>query len=179
MTADVTKNDLPNGKLNGLPSQPFTMPNTDQLFLPRTNHMKRRLWRIREVLFDSDMVATRTLLAIAELIWAISLLWPGASFERSNYNAMAALADETVWGLAFLITSYIQWQIVIIGEFHSRMARGFACWNSILWCYCAGSIYLSVYPPAAALSAELTLALASLWICIRPLFQKEGTNARE
>lgn len=73
MTTDVTKNDLPNGKLKGLPSQPFTMPNTDQLFLPRTNHTKRRLWRIREVLFDSDMAATRTLLAIAELVFANGL----------------------------------------------------------------------------------------------------------
>ena len=155
------------------------MPNTDQPFLPRKNPTKRRLRRIREVLFDSDMVATRTLLAIAELIWAINLLWPGASFERSNYSAMAALADEKVWGLAFLITSYTQWQIVIIGEFHSKMARGFACWNSLLWCYCAGSIYSSVYPPAAALSAELTLALASLWICIRPLLYKESSNARQ
>ena len=155
------------------------MPNTDQLFLPRTDHTKRRLWRIREVLFDSDMVATRTLLAIAELIWAINLLWPGASFERSTYSSMAVLADEKVWGLAFLITSYIQWQIVIIGEFHSKMARGFAYWNSLLWCYCAGSIYSSVYPPAAALSAELTLALASLWICIRPLLHKESPNARQ
>ena len=159
--------------------QPFIMPNTDQLFLPRTNHTKRGFWRIREVLFDSDMVATRTLLAIAELIWAINLLWPGASFERSTYSTMALLADEKVWGLAFLITSYVQWQIVIIGEFHSKMARGFSYWNALLWCYCAGSIYASVYPPAAALSAELTLALASFWICIRPLLHKESVNARQ
>lgn len=178
MTTDVTKDEQANGKLKGLPAQPFTMPNTDQLFLPRTNPTKRQLWRIREVLFDTDMVATRTLLAIAELIWAINLLWPGASFERSTYAGMAYLADERIWGLAFLITAYIQWQIVVIGEFRSKAAKGFAFWNSMLWCYSSVSIYSSMYPPAAALSAELALAFASFWICIRPLLCRESTNAR-
>ena len=154
------------------------MPNKDQLFLPRTNPTKHRLWRIRQVLFDSDMAATRTLLAIAELVWAINLLWPGVSFDRSIYAGMSNLADERIWGLAFLVTAYVQWQIVVIGEFHSRTAQGFAVWNSVLWCYCVGSIYSSMYPPAAALSAELALALASLWICIRPLLCREGANAR-
>lgn len=179
MPTDVTKNDLPNGKLKGLPSQPFTMPNTDHLFLPRVNHTRRRLWRVREVLFDSDMAATRTILAIAELIWAINLLWPGASFERHTYAAMAAIADETIWGLAFLITAYVQWRIVAIGEFHSPAARYFAFWNALLWAYSAGGIYFSVFPPAAALSAELALTLASFWICIRPLLHKESMNARQ
>ncbi len=153
------------------------MPNIDQLFLPRTNHTKRGFCRIREVLFDSDMAATRTILAIAEFLWAVNLLWPGASFERHTYAAMAAIADETIWGLAFLITAYVQWKIVAIGEFHSPAARHFAFWDALLWAYSAGSIYSSAYPPAAALSAELALTLASLWICIRPLLHKESTNA--
>jgi hypothetical protein len=83
------------------------MTTIDHLFIKRGDDRKRRNWRIREVLFD-DMVATRVLLALAELLWAINLLWPGNTFDRAPYAGLAAVTHEEIWGLLFLVTAYVQ-----------------------------------------------------------------------
>lgn len=36
-------------------------------------------------IFDSDLIATRLLLAFAEFLWAAMLFWPGYTFKRKNY----------------------------------------------------------------------------------------------
>lgn len=124
--------------------------------------------------FDSDLVATRVTLAMAELVWAIMLFWPGDTFARPTYTIMAHVAIEEIWALAFLLSAVTQISIVLMEDYHSTFARYFAAWNASLWVYVVLSMMLSVYPPPAAISGELALAVSAVWIWIRPLILLEG-----
>lgn len=134
---------------------------------------EKRQRRLAKIIFDSDLVATRVTLAIAELLWALTLLWPGETFARPTYALMANLASENVWGLTFLLTSWMQWSLVLIGDFKCIFARMFAAWNFTLWALVVVTMYSSVYPPPAAISGEAALALGAFWIFARPFFIEE------
>lgn len=129
---------------------------------------------LTRAIFDSDLISTRLTLAMAELCWCLMLLWPGDTFDRQTYTAMAATASEWTWALIFGATSAIQFGIVLRGCFHSDCARVFATWNAALWCSVVGSMLLSVYPPPAAVGGEIALAVAALWIWARPLILEAG-----
>lgn len=130
-------------------------------------------------LFDTNMVTSRILLAIAEFLWGILLLWPGDTFGRPTYNIMASVMPENCWGIVFLMTSVMQIAIVAKEDFHSREARYFAFFNMVLWVFVVLSMMKSVYPPPAAISGEIALAMAAWWIWFRPfLLCKWILNAR-
>ena len=132
----------------------------------------RRTTRLGEVLFDTDMIGVRVLLSMAEFIWALSLLWHGDTFGRPTYTVMAHVFVEEVWGGIFFLTGWVQWQLILIGDFKCLPARVFAAWNATLWIFVTASMYLSVYPPPAAISGETALAIAATWILIRPWILK-------
>lgn len=119
-------------------------------------------------LWDTNLVFSRLLLGVAEFFWFLLLIWPGDTFGRPTYNGMAVVMPEQAWALLFLLSSVTQITIVIRRDFHCWLARYFAAWNMVLWCFVVISMMLSVYPPPAAISAEITLALAAIWIWIRP-----------
>lgn len=119
-------------------------------------------------LFDTDMVTSRILLAWAEFWWAGLLLWPGDTFGRPTYAIMAEVMPEECWGFVFLLTSVMQGAIISKQDFHSREARNFAAFNAALWAFCVLSMLKSVYPPPAAISGEIALATAAVWIWLRP-----------
>jgi hypothetical protein len=123
--------------------------------------------RMLELIYGSDLLATRFLLGIAELTWALALFWPGDTFGRPTYHVMAQVASETAWAWIFLVTSFIQFQILWSGHYHTRTAIIFAGWNCNLWFFTVLAMYLSVYPPPAAISGELACALGSVWVFIR------------
>ena len=125
--------------------------------------------RVAVAIFDSDLIATRILLAFAEFLWAAMLIWPGETFGRPTYHLMAALAPENVWACAFGITSYLQLHIVLAERQHTLWAHYFALWNSVLWAYVVGSMLLSVYPPPAAIAGEISLMVAAAWVWVRPM----------
>lgn len=125
--------------------------------------------RVAAAIFDSDLIATRLLLAFAEFLWAVMLFWPGDTFGRPTYALMAALAPENVWACAFGVTSYLQLYIVLNGRQHTLWAHYFALWNSLLWAYVVGSMLLSVYPPPAAIAGEISLMTAAAWVWVRPM----------
>lgn len=132
----------------------------------------RRHDRLAEVMFDTDLVGVRVVLALGEVFWALGLLWPGETFGRPTYHYMSIIAREELWGLAFLLTGWAQWSLVMIGDFQCKFARRFAAWNSALWLVVCVSMYASVYPPPAAISGESALALGALWILVRPWILK-------
>lgn len=136
----------------------------------------RRLDRLGEIMFDTDLVGVRVMLALAEMGWAIALLWPGDTFGRPTYNMMASVAREEWWGLLFGATAWVQWNLVLVGDFKCRFARFFAAYNGLLWLGVCLSMYCSVYPPPAAISGELALALGASWIFIRPYIWKGGKS---
>ena len=130
-------------------------------------------------LFDSDLVATRMVLAMAEWVWAILLLWPGETFDRPTYKLMAHVMPEEAWALAFALMAVTQTTIILTESFHSLYAKAFAGINAVIWLFVVASMLLSVYPPPAAISGEIALALAAVWIWVRPMILMRGiANAR-
>ena len=123
--------------------------------------------RLISIFFYSDLHATRFTLAAAEFIWSITLLWDGNTFGRPTYSQMSTVMSENAWGLVFLISAITQMGILVRGDFHSRFATYFAGWNAALWLYVTISMYMSVFPPPAAISGGAALALAAGWIWIR------------
>lgn len=133
-------------------------------------HLRR--WPLADIFFESDLMGIRIVLSMAELFWGIGLLWHGDTFNRPTYDIMASIAIEEVWGVAFLLTGWMQWSLVNIGDFRCRTARIFAAWNGFLWLFVVGSMYMSVYPPPAGVSGEAALSIAASWLFIRPLMYK-------
>ena len=119
--------------------------------------------------FDSDLVATRLMLFVGELAWAVMLWWPGDTFARPTYDYMGHLANETLWAIAFTGTALMQLHIVAFELHDSARARVFAVWNAALWCGAVGMMLASVYPPPAAIGMEIAGMLGACWIAIRPL----------
>lgn len=150
---------------------PDNCPINERLHKLERKH--RRLDRFGEVVFDSDMVGVRCVLALAEFVWAVTLLWPGDTFGRPTYQLMSVFGREEWWGFVFLLTAWGQWQIVMLGDFSCKFARYFAGWDATLWAFVCISMYFSVYPPPAAISGESALTLAACWILVRPWVYKE------
>lgn len=125
--------------------------------------------RAMDLIYGSDLHATRFLLGFAELCWAIALLWPGDTFGRPTYNQMSYVAPEECWAVIFLVTGLLQFRILFVGSYSSTLAKAFAGWNAALWIYVTLSMYMSVYPPPAAISGELSMALGASWIFMRAI----------
>ena len=132
-------------------------------------HNQRALHGLSKAFFDSDLVATRLMLFVGELFWAIMLWWPGDTFTRPTYEMMAELACEHTWAIAFTITAILQFYIVALELQDSKLAKHFAVWNAVLWVATVTMMLASVYPPPAAIGMEIAGALAAVWIATRPL----------
>lgn len=132
--------------------------------------MKTATWgRISAAIFDSELIATRMTLALAEVLWAILLWWPGEIFDRPAYAGMHSVMGEHAWGLIFALSAATQVSIVALGHACWAYARLFSAWNAVLWCYVVGSMLLSVYPPPAAIAGEISMAVCAAWVFVRPL----------
>lgn len=129
---------------------------------------------LTKAFFDSDLIASRLSLFVAESCWAIMLWWPGDTFIRPTYHGMAWLMSEFWWAILFSITAFIQISIVITQNYDGYWSRQFSMFNAVIWVYCVVSMLLSVYPPPAAIGGEIALMLSALWIFARPMVIKKG-----
>ena len=136
--------------------------------------MKKVISALSKTLWDSDLVATRFLLAMSEAIWALLLMWPGDTFGRPTYSHMAMVMPEEAWALVFAASAVTQATILFTEDFHSKFARYFAGWNAVLWGYVVISMLISVYPPPAAISGEIALSIGAIWIWVKPYLLVEG-----
>lgn len=137
--------------------------------------VERLIKAISRVLWDTDLVATRCTLALAEFFWAVMLFWVGDTFSRPTYQHMAMLWNEEVWGIVLLLSSVTQITIVLQDDLHGKFAKYFAAYNATLWAYIGIiSPLLSVSPPPAAMGGEMALAIVAFWIFIRPYILAEG-----
>ena len=132
------------------------------------------LGALSRAIWDSDLIGTRLTLFFAEIFWATMLFWEGDTFDRPTYRHMATIVNEETWGLVFLISACTQLTIILLDDLHTKFARYFACWNSLLWLYVVGSMVASVYPPPAAIGGELALSMGAFWIWMRPYILAEG-----
>lgn len=142
-------------------------------YYKETSTLNKLLNAFTKVIWDSDLTASRLTLALAEILWAILLLWPGNTFDRGYYHNMANLAPEDIWGAIFLISSVVQFYIANSGRIHTSFARYFAAWNAGLWVLVI-SCLASVFPLSASLSGEIALMIIAVWICLRPYIIAEG-----
>jgi len=125
-------------------------------------------YSLSKLIWDTDLIGSRFLLAVAEGCWALLLWWPGDTFTRTTYTHMAEIMTEDLWGLVFAITATLQITIIFRNEFHDKFARWFATWNAALWMFTTSAMALSLYPPAAGLSGEIALTFVAWWIWARP-----------
>lgn len=88
--------------------------------------MTKWISSISRLIWDTDLIATRFLLALAEMLWAIMLLWPGETFSRPTYAHMAAIMVEQAWAVVFAGSAITQVTIILMNDYHSRFARYFA-----------------------------------------------------
>jgi hypothetical protein len=136
---------------------------------------KEKYWgAISHAIFDTDLTAIRLCLAVSEFIWAVMLMWAGDTFGRPTYTVMSHVMNEESWALLFLISAVAQISIVAQEDYHSHFARYFAGYNALLWGFVVISMLMSVYPPPAAISAEISMALFAAWIWVRPYILAEG-----
>ena len=119
-------------------------------------------------LFDSDLIATRLALFMAEACWALMLFWPGDTFTRPTYGLMNLLANEMVWACVFSVSAVLQLLIVVYEWCRTGWAQVFAVWNAVLWVATIGLMLASVYPPPAAVGGEIALMVSAVWIAVRP-----------
>ena len=134
----------------------------------------RAVHGMSRALFDSDLIASRLALSLAEALWAIMLFWPGDTFDRPAYSEMAKVGPELVWALAFGISAVLQICIVIYQQCSRPWAHTFAAGNAALWCASVVLMLTGVYPPPAAIGGEVALAVSALWIAIRPAILQKG-----
>ena len=127
-------------------------------------------------LFDSDLIATRLTLFIAEFLWATMIFWPGDTFTRPTYHDMSKVAPELVWGVVFGVTAILQLRIIIFDLCKTAFARWFAVWNAALWAAAIGLMLHSVQPPPAAIGGEMAMGIAALWIAVRPFILRRGAK---
>lgn len=132
--------------------------------------MSRAISGMSRALFDSDLIATRLALFLAEALWATMLFWPGDTFERPTYSAMGQYAPEVVWACAFGVSAVLQLSIVLYQQCATLWARLFAIWNASLWLAAVVLMIAGVYPPPAAIGGEIALTVSALWIAVRPLY---------
>ena len=132
--------------------------------------MSRAICGMSRALFDSDLIATRLALFIAEALWAVMLFWPGDTFERPTYSAMGQYAPEVVWACAFGVSAVLQLSIVLYQQCAAMWARVFAVWNAALWLAAVVLMIAGVYPPPAAIGGEIALTVSAVWIAVRPLY---------
>ena len=132
--------------------------------------MSRAICGMSRALFDSDLIATRLALFLAEALWATMLFWPGDTFERPTYSAMGQYAPEVVWACAFGVSAVLQLSIVLYQQCAAMWARVFAVWNAALWLSAVALMIAGVYPPPAAIGGEIALTVSAVWIAVRPLY---------
>jgi len=140
----------------------------------KSNSTSKMIESLSKALFDTDLVATRLMLFVAEALWAVMLFWPGATFEREVYAVMREVTTESAWAFVFSVTATFQLTIIVTQDYDSRFARYFAAWNATLWVFSVSSMLVSVYPPPAAIGGEMALACAAVWIWLRPAILAEG-----
>ena len=130
-------------------------------------HLKFLNRRFSDILWGSDLLASRFFLAMASLTWAFLLFWPGDTFQRPTYTLMGKFATEWVWACLFLVQGGLALYSLLYKSRNKFLLLGDGILGCILWTGSCVAMLLSVYPPPAAISAEIIAAFMSWWILVR------------
>lgn len=126
------------------------------------------------IFFTSDLKGVRFFLSLAALIWAVMLFWPGDTFTRPTYGIMEQAMPEEAWAALFGIQGVVMLGALLY-DYRGRAVVFLDCiLECVLWTSCTIAMFLSVFPPPAAISAEIAMAVASWWNLVR--FLSDGVN---
>ncbi len=144
--------------------------------------MKTFLRRNACIFWKADFIALRYIIALSSLFWAFQLFLPVILFtpSRTTYTLMAAIANENIWAIAFLISGSVGMYSVFMNVRNCFTLTFESVLGSILWststiaCFAAHWPQretfleaLAAYPPPAAMSGELTLTFGCLAVLMR------------
>lgn len=124
--------------------------------------------RFLRVIATVDLTAVKLVLIPSSILWALLLLWPGLTFDRPTYSIMRELFNENIWGFLFGIHGWILAHFVY--DTNTKWRTVYYLNNflgCLLWSSSSLMMLFSVYPPPAAISGELVLSLASIWLFLR------------
>lgn len=130
--------------------------------------------RIRHLMFGIDMEGTRFTLALAAIIWSIMLFWTGDTFSRPTYTYMAAIADELTWATLFGFQGLCALYSLLSEKKNQFLLNADALLGCLLWSGSCIAMLASVYPPPAAISAEIAATFSSWWILVRFSSHRKG-----
>ena len=130
---------------------------------------------LHQLLWDSNLVATRMILALGAILWGILLVWSGSNYILPALWTKVFFLNGYIIGTLFLILGVVQSCIAVKRSYcYSRIVRQFDAINAITWTYVVTSIFFSVYPPPTVLGGEMALMISAIWIWIRPLIIVQG-----
>ena len=126
------------------------------------------------VLWDTDLVGSRFTLGLAEFLWGFLLLWPNKLIVLSGLVPGLTFVPSYVGGLIMIATGICQFVILLGNDMHTKFARHFATWNTLVWVVVVYGLVSSKYPPPSSTGGGLALALSAFWIWVRPYILVEG-----
>ena len=122
---------------------------------------------LKPILMNSDTTMVRLILGMSSLLWSIMLFWPGDTFGRPTYALMEKWFSEEVWASLYLVHAITAIISVLFKQvkYFSVLSEGVL--GCFMWSSSCFLMLLSVYPPPAAISAEIVVAFASWWVLAR------------
>lgn len=122
----------------------------------------------------TDIRGCQFWIASASLLWAMLLFWPGETFSRPVYAAMAEIAREEVWASIFAFYSITEMMKVFKPTTEVSLGVGIDMATSVIGCavWAASAVCLFISPLPGALAPHFVMAVGSWWILVRTDFPK-------
>lgn len=127
----------------------------------------RRIYGIWK--YGDTRVATIASIMSAYL-WSVLLLWPGETLARPTYRHMQEVMPyDEYWATLFMLVGTLQlWRL------YAKTSRYAIKWEYLLkivacsmWSFVGFACMFSVYPPPAAMSDTLIIAVGCWWDMVR------------
>lgn len=125
------------------------------------------VYNLHRIFWKGDTEVVRMLISVASLMWSFLLFWPGDTFARPTYTLMAEFGSEHVWGTLFLVQGLAGVFSILYNCKKICILVLDSILGCILWTGSCVAMVLSVYPPPAAISAEIIVAWFSWWLLLR------------
>lgn len=131
-----------------------------------------KLQKILAGLFSYSPIGIKYAVACASLLWGIILLLPNEAYTITLFDGMNHLLAENQWGLLFLFHGLISFFCTIT---HKKDLVAFVLdvtYGMILWTTVTVALVVSSKIIPAHLSAQIVLAICTIWLFIRFNLQK-------
>lgn len=127
-------------------------------------------------MFGIDMEGTRFTLTLAACLWSVMLFWSGDTFDRQTYSVMASIAGELTWATLFGLQGICAFYSLLAEKKNRFLFIFDAVLGCLLWSSSCIAMLMSVYPPPAAIGAEIAAAFSSWLVLVRFSVDKGGDD---